>query len=105
MSRTTVLHVGGLHWATSERAVEHALLRRPGVQAVEANAANQTASVKFDPDVTSVSELAGWVRDCGYHCAGRSVPDHICEPMEEPATPTERGAQEASRGAGHAAYP
>ena len=94
MSRTTVLHVGGLHWATSERAIEHALLRRPGVHAVDANAANQTASVKFDPDVTSVSELAGWVRDCGYHCAGRSVPGHICEPMGERPAPTERGAQE-----------
>ncbi len=50
MSQTTVLHVGGLHWATSERAVETALLRRPGVEAVEANAVNQTASVTFDPE-------------------------------------------------------
>ncbi|TQJ52154.1 heavy metal translocating P-type ATPase [Phycicoccus sp. SLBN-51] len=99
MSRTTVLHVGGLHWATSERAVERALLRRPGVQAVDANAANQTASVTFDPEVTSVAELAGWVRDCGYHCAGRSVPTHVCEPMAEYPATTERGAQE-----GHAAH-
>ena len=83
MSQTTVLHVGGLHWATSERAIETALLRRPGVEAVEANALNQTASVTYDPSATSVGELAGWVRDCGYHCAGRSVPDHVCEPMEE----------------------
>ena len=99
MSRTTVLHVGGLHWATSERAVERALLRRPGVQAVDANAANQTASVTFDPEVTSVSELTGWVRDCGYHCAGRSVPTHVCEPMEEYPATTERGTPE-----GHAAH-
>lgn len=84
MSRTTVLHVGGLHWATSERAVEGALLRHPGVEAVAANAGNQTASVTFDPDATSVAELAAWVRDCGYHCAGRSVPNHVCPPMEDP---------------------
>ena len=86
MSQTTVLHVGGLHWATSERAVETALLRRPGVEAVEANAVNQTASVTFDPSATSLGELAAWVRDCGYHCAGRSVPNHVCSPTEEAAT-------------------
>ena len=55
----------------------------PGVESVEANAANQSATVTYDPDVTSVAELAGWVRDCGYHCAGRSVPMHVCEPMDE----------------------
>ncbi|MDF2093659.1 heavy metal translocating P-type ATPase [Knoellia sp. 3-2P3] len=96
MSQTTVLHVGGLHWASSERAIEKTLLRRPGVEAVEANAANQTASVTFDADVTSVTDLASWVRDCGYHCAGRSVPNHVCEPMEEPATHQGHTALEAA---------
>jgi len=85
MSETTVLRLGGLHWATSARAIESTLLRRPGVEAVDANAANQTATVTYDPDSTSVGELAGWVRDCGYHCAGQSVPDHVCDPMDEPA--------------------
>src|SRR5688572_3517110 len=83
MSKTTVLHVGGLHWATSEHAVESTLSRRAGVESVEANAANQSATVTYDPDVTSVAELTGWVRECGYHCAGRSVPLHVCEPIEE----------------------
>ena len=45
----------------------------------------QTATVTYDPSRTSVAELAGWVRDCGYHCAGQSVPDHICDPLAEPA--------------------
>ena len=85
MSRTTVLQVGGLHWATSERAIEKTLLRRRGVGHVEANAANQTATVTYDPQVTSLAELSGWVRECGYHCAGGSVPNHVCEPMDEPA--------------------
>ncbi|HET9021686.1 MAG TPA: heavy-metal-associated domain-containing protein, partial [Ornithinibacter sp.] len=97
MSDTTVLHVGGLHWATSERAVETALLRRPGVESVEANAVNQSATVTYDPHRTSVAELAGWVQECGYHCAGRSVPNHVCDPMEEPP------AHEVD--AGHARHP
>ena len=58
MSQTTVLHVGGLHWATSEHAIESTLWRREGVEMVEANAANQSATVTYDPDRTSVAELA-----------------------------------------------
>ena len=49
MSQTTVLHVGGLHWATSEHAIESALARREGVESVEANAANQSATVTMRP--------------------------------------------------------
>ncbi|WP_018604103.1 cation-translocating P-type ATPase [Mycobacterium sp. 155] len=81
---TVVLDVHGLHWATSAAVVESTLLRRPGVSSVQANAVNQTATVVFDPAVTSVAELSKWLRDCGFHCAGRSVPDHICDPMSEP---------------------
>ena len=81
---TAVLGVQGLQWATSASVIESTLLRRPGVTAVEANAVNQTATVVFNPAETSVPELSKWVRDCGFHCAGRSVPDHICDPMSEP---------------------
>ena len=87
MRRTAVLHVEGLHWATSAASVQTTLLRRPGVKSVEANAANQSATVTYDPTRTSVAELSKWVRDCGFHCAGRSVPEHICDPMSEPAEP------------------
>ena len=78
---TVVLHVGGLHWATSAASVEATLLRRPGVVAVAANAANQTATVTYDAAETSVAQLSDWVRDCGLHCAGQSVPNHVCDPM------------------------
>ena len=83
-SQTTVVNVGGLHWATSEAVVEKTLLRRPGVLKVDANAMSQTATVTFDPAATSIATLAGWVEECGYHCAGQSVPDHVCDPMAEP---------------------
>ncbi|WP_421734517.1 heavy metal translocating P-type ATPase [Cellulomonas sp.] len=85
---TTVLEVGGLHWATSEPIVERALARRPGVLNVEANALAQTANVTYDADQTSLAQLVGWVTECGYHCEGRSVPQHICEPMDDPASRT-----------------
>ena len=84
---TVVLEVSGVHWASSKRVAETYLERRPGVIAVDANPVAQTANVTFDPNATSVADLRQWVRDCGYHCAGLSVPDHICDPSMEPADP------------------
>lgn len=55
--KTTVLHVGGLHYASEQSVVEHALGRRPGVVAVNTNPVAQTATVTFDPERASVSEL------------------------------------------------
>ena len=81
--KRTVVEVRGLQWATSKAVVEHVLLQRPGVAAVDANPVAQTATVSFDPSVTSVQQISGWIRDCGYHCRGEAVPDHVCYPMEE----------------------
>src|SRR5450830_288546 len=83
-NRSAVLSVSGLHWASSAAVVEAVLSRRDGVHSVEANPVDQTATVTYDPGRTTVAQLAGWVRDCGYHCAGQSVPSHLCDPMGEP---------------------
>jgi P-type Cu2+ transporter len=84
-ARSVVVELDGLHWASEEYSVEAVLGRRPGVVGVEANPVAQTATVIYDPSRTTVEDLAGWVRDCGYHCRGESVPDHLC-PMTAPAT-------------------
>jgi P-type Cu2+ transporter len=81
---TAVLHVGGLNWASEKAVVERVLGRRPGIRRVEANPVSQTATVTFDTAQTSVAELRRWVEECGYHCAGQSVPSHVCDPMAEP---------------------
>jgi Cu2+-exporting ATPase len=87
--RRTTLHVGGLHYASEKHVVEQVLGRRPGVLEVEANPVAQTATVEYDPARTSVEELARWVEECGFHCAGRSVPGHVCDPLaqQEPLAP------------------
>jgi P-type Cu2+ transporter len=82
---TAVLEVSGVQWASEKNVAEAVLSRRPGVLEVDANPVAQTATVTYDPEQTSVAELAGWVRDCGYHCAGQSVPEHMCDPLAEPA--------------------
>ncbi len=82
--KTVVLEVRGVHWASSKSVTERALRSRPGVMDVDANPVSQTATVTYDPGNTSVADLRDWVRDCGYHCSGLSVPHHVCDPMTEP---------------------
>ncbi|MEU4317166.1 heavy metal translocating P-type ATPase [Nocardia fluminea] len=85
-STTTVLHVGGQLRASSHGRLTNGLRHRPGVIAVDPNPVAQTATVTYDPTRTSVADLRTWVRECGYHCAGRSVPTHVCDPTSEPIT-------------------
>jgi Cu2+-exporting ATPase len=87
VNETAVLHVGGLNYASQKSVVEYALGRQPGVLAVDANPVAQTANVTYDPAQTSVAQLRRWVEECGMHCAGQSVPGHICDPMAEPHAP------------------
>ena len=101
--KTTVLEAGGLHWATSAAVVENVLARRPDVLGVKANAVAPTATARYDSARTSVAQLSGWIRDCGYHCAGQSVPDHLCDPMVEPADPPAVHPAPRTRHGDHAA--
>jgi P-type Cu2+ transporter len=108
---TAVLEVGGLHWASEKSVVEATLGRLAGVKNVDANPAGQTATVTYDPDLTNVAELRDWVERCGYHCAGQSVPGHVCDPMEEPSadghaghTPAEAGIRSPHEAMGHGGH-
>jgi len=99
---TAVIEVRGLHWATEKAVIERTLGRLDGVRTVDANPVAQTATVAYDPDETSVAELRRWVEECGYHCAGQSVPGHVCHPMDEPGAGG-HAAQAADAHAGHTA--
>ncbi|TFV66610.1 UNVERIFIED_ORG: heavy metal translocating P-type ATPase [Bacillus sp. AZ43] len=84
-SATAVIEALGVYRGSSKAVVEAGLSRQPGVLEVDMNPVSQTATVTYDPDRTNVAQLTDWVRECGYHCDGRSVPDHICDPMSEPS--------------------
>ena len=104
-SATAVLHVGELHYASEKAVVERVLANRPGVARVEANPVAQTATVEYDPATTSVEALQQWVEECGYHCAGRSVPGHVCDPLAEEGRDApahdHAGAERAEHAHGH----
>ena len=80
---TAVLHTGGVYRGSEHLVVERGLARLPGVLDVEANPVSQTATVSFDADVTSVAALQEAIEKCGFHCAGRSVPCELCDPLAE----------------------
>jgi Cu2+-exporting ATPase len=84
---TVVLDVRPMLRGSEKAVVEKRLLRRPGVLEVEANPVAQTANVTYDPSLTSLEDLRRWLEECGLHCAGQSVPDHLCDPLEEPDPP------------------
>jgi Cu2+-exporting ATPase len=96
--REAILQVGGLLDVMDGRGIERRLSSRSGVLHVSANALNQTATVHYDPTTTTQADLQRWIRECGYHCAGRSVPGHVCDPAEEP------GRIEAPSQVAHAAH-
>jgi Cu2+-exporting ATPase len=98
---TAVLDVRGLRWASEQRAVDGPLRRRPGVLDVAVNPVSQTATVRFDPARTSLSQLREWIRDCGYHCNGQSVPTHLCDPLAELPEPAAPDAAVPDAHAGH----
>ena len=110
-TRTVVLEISGVHWASSKRVAESFLGRQAGVVTVEVNPVAQTANVTYDPTITSVRQLREWVEQCGFHCAGQAVPDHICDPSSEHAPPgpraiplhasDHRGHQPATTGSPH----
>ncbi len=98
-----VLHVGDLQYASEKAVVEKVLGARPGVVEVEANPVAQTATVQYDPVLTSIAELRRWVEECGYHCGGRSVPGHVCDPLLEAGEERhdEHAAHRADEAHGH----
>ena len=84
---TVVLHVGEQYRGSEKLVVEKALRSRLGVIDVDANPAAQTATVTFDPQLTSVRQLRRWVEECGFECAGCNVPGCVCDPLQEPGVP------------------
>jgi len=81
-----VLHTGGVQFASEKAVVERALGTLPGVASVECNPVAQTSTVVFDPRRTSIAELRSCVEECGYECAGESVPSSVGNSRHEPVS-------------------
>ena len=83
--KTATLDVGGMSSMLDYRGVEKQLERIPGVKQVTASVASSSATVVYDENVTSVAALKAKIEECGFHCTGRIMPNHVCEPHLHPA--------------------
>ena len=82
--QTATIEVGDLLSPLSARGVEKQLARLPGVQRVEASYASGSATVTYDERLIDLAALKARVRECGYHCRGKLLPRHVCQPEDPP---------------------
>ncbi len=78
--------IAGLFTALDSLAVEKRIMSIPGVHHAHVNPAAASATVMFDPDKVSDTDLQRAIQECGVHCSGQAVPRHICN-VERPSSP------------------
>ena len=67
---TSTLKIGNLFSVLDAYGIEKQLTRVAGVYRVSVNAVSGSTTVMYDPSKTSLSEIAGAIAACGFHCAG-----------------------------------
>jgi len=82
--KTVTIEVGGMLSALSARGVEKQLMKLSGVRKAEVNYVAGSATVAYDDSVTDIKAIKAQVHECGYHCAGESLPKHVCAPEDPP---------------------
>ena len=69
MSVTRRFDVTGMTCGGCERSLSRAVSRLPGVSAVAASHAEQTATVTYDNTLVTPEAIAAAIKDAGYHPA------------------------------------
>lgn len=82
--KTVVIEVGGLLSVLSAHGVEKRLSKLPGVIKAEVNYVAGSATVVYDETQIDLKAIEACVQACGYHCAGKVQPKHICLPDDPP---------------------
>ena len=82
--KTTVIQLDGIESVLSPSGVEKGMCRHPGIHKVETNFMTGTATVVHD-DALTLAEIKQCVADCGYHCAGEALPEHLAKPGDPSA--------------------
>ncbi len=67
-----LIKIEGMHCHKCEKAIQKALTVNPGVHEVEVDFASGQASVLYDKDAVTVSQLTEAVTAAGYRVAGYS---------------------------------
>lgn len=82
--KEVVLCVHNMLCVEDGRGIEKRLGKHPGILKVEANFLNCTASIHYNESKISLPDIKALIGECGYHCPGESVPDHVYTPDDPP---------------------
>lgn len=103
--KTTVILVDGMMSVCDGLGVEKRLRRRPGIRHVEANFLSGTATVEYDENQIMLADLKRLISECGYHCSGECLPEHIrktADPPDDHVTALHDTSSAKTAEAGHA---
>ena len=78
--KSVILCVHGMLCAGDGLGVEKRLSKHSAIHKVEANYLNCTATVHYDESAITLKEIKELVGECGFHCTGESLPEHLCKP-------------------------
>lgn len=79
MNQAATFEVRDLLSPLTARGIEKQLSRLPGVTGAAMNPAGASVTVRFDPERVSSEQIRATIEDCGFHCAGQSLPRHVCD--------------------------
>ena len=84
---TSTLEVGDLFSVLDARGIEKQLARVSGVDQVTVNPVGGSASIVYHAGKTNPEALQQVIVDCGFHCSGERLPNHVCANPVSSASP------------------
>ena len=75
---TSTFDVGDLFSILGAHGIEKQLRRIEGVGRVSVNPVSGSTTVTYDVNRTNLAALQTAINECGFHCAGESLPRHVC---------------------------
>ena len=84
---TSTFKVGNLLSSLGARGIEKQLKHVTGVGRVAVNPVSGATTVVYDPAKTGLPAIEAAIKECGYHCAGEALPNHLCENHPASKTP------------------
>src|SRR6266567_2703002 len=77
--KTAIVEVGGLLSVLSAEGVRKQLQKLSGLHHAEVNYVAQSATVHYDEQQITLDDIRKRIVECGYHCRGEMMPNHLCE--------------------------
>ena len=76
---TSTVEVDDLLSSLGAQGIERQLKRIVGVGRVSVNPVSGATTVVYDSAKTDLPAIEAAIKECGYHCAGEALPNHICK--------------------------